>query len=97
MDILETAIERRKETFRYTIVGVLTSTVNLFTFFLLKWVFNVNYIASNTAAWIATVVVAYLVNKFWVFKTEPDSFKQVFKEFVMFVNSRIFPAWLIWR
>lgn len=73
----------------YLISGVLTTVVNYFIYFLLTWGFNVNYLVANAIAWIIAVLVAYITNKVWVFKSKSDSAIEYLSEFVKFVIARL--------
>ncbi len=74
-----------KETFRYILAGLLTSFVNLSTYYLLSVVFSVNYLISNGIAWLLTVITGYIVDKKYVFKTEHRSIRR----FARFFGSRL--------
>lgn len=80
----------RDETIRYLLVGVLTSGVNLTTFFVLEKGLGVNYLVSNSAAWVATVVVAYVADKLLVFRSGFTGLLSLLREFSLFVGSRLF-------
>lgn len=78
-----------RETVLYVLFGTLTAAVNLSVYFVLNWTFRVNYMVSNISAWVATVLFAYVTNKLFVFRTKSGSWKELGREFVRFVNSRI--------
>ena len=78
-----------RETVLYVLFGTLTAAVNLSVYFVLNWTFRVNYMVSNISAWVATVLFAYVTNKLFVFRTKSVSWKELGREFVRFVNSRI--------
>lgn len=78
-----------RETMLYVLFGTLTAIVNLSVYFVLNWAFDVNYMVSNITAWVVTVLFAYVTNKLFVFRTKTGSWKELGREFVRFVNSRI--------
>lgn len=80
----------KAETLRYILVGVLTSGVNLSVYFLCNKLLQVNYLASNLIAWVCTVLVAYAANKLFVFHSHTEGLRALAREFVLFVNSRLF-------
>lgn len=76
-----------KELIAYIIFGVLTTAVNIITYFLFVDVFAVNYIISNIIAWFVSVLFAYITNRIWVFESKDDN---IIKEIVLFYGGRIF-------
>ncbi|MBP5416364.1 MAG: GtrA family protein [Clostridiales bacterium] len=88
-----------QEIFWYFVFGVLTTVVNLITFFVLKkafhcewpvkigsWDFNLFITFINAVAWVVAVVFAYVTNKLYVFHTKGN----ILKEFIAFVIARLF-------
>ncbi len=88
-----------QEIFWYFVFGVLTTVVNLITFFLLKkafhcewpvkigsWDFNLFITFINAVAWVVAVIFAYVTNKLYVFHTKGN----ILKEFIAFVIARLF-------
>ena len=71
----------------YLIVGVITTLINLAVFYLLNVLCGLNYIIAHFIAWIAAIAFAYPANRKWVFTSKN---KQIAKEAVMFVVSRLF-------
>ncbi len=91
--------EKFQEIFWYFVFGVLTTVVNLITFFLLKkafhcewpvkigsWDFNLFITFINAVAWVVAVIFAYVTNKLYVFHTKGN----ILKEFIAFVIARLF-------
>ncbi len=88
-----------QEVFWYFVFGVLTTIVNLITFWVLKKVFDVKWpvkIGSwnfdlfitfiNAIAWVVAIVFAFITNKLFVFHSKG----KVLKEFIAFVIARLF-------
>ncbi len=75
------------EIITYLIFGVLTTLVNLVTYFITRNIFDFNYIVSTIISWIAAVLFAFVTNKFLVFKTEK---KGIVKELFLFIIMRLF-------
>lgn len=82
--------ENRKETIRYLLMGVVTSAVNLSVFFLMTEWLGINYLLSNITAWVMTVLVGFVGNKKYVFKTPYGSRRAVLSEFLKFGYGRVF-------
>lgn len=94
----------KREVWDYLIFGALTTVVNwlvyiFFAYFVLIPFLgkaaegaagSVNALVSNTIAWIAAVLFAYLTNRRFVFHSEVKESKAVRKEFLSFVSARVF-------
>ena len=76
-----------KELIAYIFFGVLTTAVNIITYFLFVDVFAVNYLISNIVAWFVSVLFAYITNRIWVFESKDDN---IIKEIVLFYGGRVF-------
>ncbi|WP_195953943.1 GtrA family protein [Clostridium saudiense] len=78
-----------KETISYVIFGILTTIVNLISYYFFSNIININYLISNTISWIISVVFAYITNKFYVFNSKDKRKDVMVKEFIKFVNCRL--------
>ncbi|MBR5773224.1 MAG: YfhO family protein, partial [Clostridia bacterium] len=78
-----------REIISYVIFGVLTTVVNFLVYFLLYNLFNINYIVSNTVAWIAAVVFAYFTNKRFVFNDTDECDGDNVRKFLTFTAGRL--------
>jgi len=72
----------------YIFFGVLTTVVNILSFYLLDKL-GINTYISNLVAWIISVLFAFITNKLFVFDSKSMQKKVVFKEFLSFVVARI--------
>ena len=61
-----------KEMVLYLVFGGLTTLVNIVTYALFAYVFNMGTVASTALAWIVSVIFAYITNKIFVFKLEKE-------------------------
>ena len=86
MNILKKILN--KETFLYLIFGILTTFVNIVSFFLFNKLFN--YKLSNIIAFILAIVFAYITNKKYVFESKKEEKTEIIKEFIFFIGSRLF-------
>lgn len=79
-----------REVILYIIFGLLTTLVNLTSFYImnsiLKWEENI----SNFIAIVLAVLVAYITNKDLVFHSEAKTNKEKFKQFIKFILGRAF-------
>lgn len=79
-----------KETITYVIFGVMTTLVNLVVFKVFDVLFSGRlYLLTNSIAWIAAVVFAYVTNKLFVFESKSWKFDVLKKEIPSFFGARI--------
>lgn len=82
-------LRKYKEGILYLFFGVLSTIVNLGTYFIATRVFGINYLVSNVIAWFFAVIFAYVTNKFFVFEVKNIEIKFLIREFLSFINCRI--------
>lgn len=76
------------ELFKYGIIGVCTTTLNIFIYKFLTNNFNIYYLYSNFYSWIIALIFSFFSNKHFIFnKSYNNSF---LKEFFLFFLSRVF-------
>ncbi|WP_448947031.1 GtrA family protein [Lachnoanaerobaculum sp.] len=78
----------------YLIFGVLTTAVNFVAYYICYTKFHWINLASNTVAWILSVMFAFITNKIWVFKSKSFQNELVLRELITFVVSRL-STWLL--
>lgn len=86
MNILKKILN--KETFLYLIFGILTTIINIVSFFLFNKLFD--YKLSNIIAFILAIIFAYITNKKYVFESKKEEKTEIIKEFIFFIGSRLF-------
>ena len=93
MNKLINIYKKYQEFINYLIVGVLTTLVSIFTYFILSLILDINnnilFIFANIISWICAVVFAYITNKKFVFNSTTSNRKEEIKLFSLFVSSRI--------
>ena len=93
MNKLINIYKKYQEIINYLIVGVLTTLVSIFTYFILSLILDINnnilFILANILSWICAVVFAYITNKKFVFNSTTSNRKEEIKVFSLFVSSRI--------
>ena len=87
-------MKKYREVILYLIFGVLTTLVNLISYFLLTDVAGVNYLFSNVLAWVLSVLFAYGTNRVWVFQSQAKGTAAILKEMVSFFGARLFSGGL---
>lgn len=79
-----------KEVILYIVFGILTTIVNLGSFYVMNSILQWNENISNFIAILLAVIFAYITNKDLVFNSEADSFKERIIEFFKFMLGRAF-------
>ena len=91
MTKIKELIIKYKELLLYLIFGVLTTLVNLLTFWIFTKILGEElYLINNAIAWVAGVVFAFVTNKLFVFESKTWKSKIAGKEFIEFVGARLF-------
>ena len=90
MDKLKELIKKvlNKDVILYIVFGVLTTLVNLVTFYILSSLIHMNENIANLIAIPLSIIFAYFTNRKWVFHTEAKGFKANFYEFKKFISGR---------
>lgn len=79
-------LEKLREVSAYLIFGVLTTLVNIISFYIFDNLLNINYLIANIISWFLSIIFAYITNKNYVFKNHK---KDNFKTFILFISSRL--------
>ena len=75
-----------KHLFLYGIVGVLTTVLAIFLYWLFTRKFGVGVVASSAISWLLAVIFAFWANRQYVFHSAGNN---IFHEFYLFVMARI--------
>lgn len=75
-----------KEIILYLVFGVLTTVVNIVSFYFCFNLLKINWEISNIIAWISSVLFAYITNKLYVFS---KSGKNIIQEILSFFGVRL--------
>lgn len=81
--------KKYEELILYVFFGGLTTLVNIVVFFVMDTLLGIHYLVANAAAWLLSVLFAYVTNRRWVFKSKCRGISAVFREFSMFVGARV--------
>ena len=79
-----------KEVILYIVFGLLTTIINLGSFYVFNNIWQWNENLSNLIAIILAVLVAYITNKDLVFHSEAKTLKEKLQEFFKFMLGRAF-------
>ncbi|MDD2955719.1 MAG: GtrA family protein [Oscillospiraceae bacterium] len=83
-------LRQYREVINYLFFGVLTTLVNLISYFVLTRLFRMDYMAATALSWLLSVLFAYVTNKLWVFESRDASPRAIARELVSFVGCRLF-------
>lgn len=79
-----------KEVITYGVFGVLTTLVNLITFYIMDNILNIEENISNAIAIVISILFAYFTNRKWVFNSNAITAKEKLSEFGKFIIGRAF-------
>lgn len=86
MKILKKCLNR--ETIMYLLCGLLVTGLSFGLYFFSAWL-GMGVAAANTVSTVISVVVAYLLNKVFVFRSESWDITVVFRELLAFCGGRV--------
>ncbi|MBP3037941.1 GtrA family protein [Bacillaceae bacterium Marseille-Q3522] len=87
-------MKNKKEMINYLIFGVLTTLVNIISFWIFTAMFHIDYKLATTIAWILSVLFAFVTNKIYVFNSRTNSFRAICREFFAFMFMRLLSYFL---
>ncbi len=90
INMFKNIIIKYKEIILYILFGGLTTLVNWAVYTILVHYAHIGITLSNAAAWIVSVIFAFITNKLWVFESKSTKRKLLVKEFASFIASRAF-------
>lgn len=79
-----------KEIILYAIFGILTTIINIGSFYIMITFFNISDNLANNIAITIAVLIAYITNKDLVFHSKAQGFSENFIEFCKFILGRLF-------
>ena len=93
---IEKLWDKYKDIIPYGVFGVLTTLVNIVSYWILAHPFDLSVMVSTVLAWILSVLFAYLTNRKWVFYSEASTREEIGKEIVSFFSCRLATGILDW-
>jgi putative flippase GtrA len=87
-------MKNKKEIVSYLIFGILTTLVNIVSFWLMNDINGMDYRVATTIAWIISVIFAFITNKLYVFNSRSTGIYSLFKELVSFLFFRLLSYFL---
>ena len=89
-------IKKYKDILLYGIFGVLTTVVNIVTYWVAAHPLGLSVMVSTVIAWIAAVLFAYVTNRKWVFHSQAEGTKEIVQEIVSFFTCRLATGVVDW-
>lgn len=80
----------------YGVFGVLTTIVNIGSYWLFANKMHIDVMISTVLAWILAVLIAYLTNRKWVFHSTASTANEIIKEIISFFSCRIATGIVDW-
>lgn len=96
MEKIKKLLIRYQDILLYGIFGVLTTAVNIVSYWLFAHPLGMDTMVSTVLAWILSVCFAYLTNRKWVFHSTASTAKEYIKEIISFFSCRIATGVLDW-
>mgnify|MGYP004446817753 FL=1 len=93
--LIQTLIEKYKDVIPYAVFGVLTTIVNVASYWLCARLLGFSVMPSTYIAWFAAVLFAYITNRKWVFKSSVHG-KAIIIEALSFFSCRILTGLMDW-
>lgn len=78
-----------RDVISYAIFGVLTTIVNIITYYVSAHFFGLSVMQSTIIAWVLAVLFAYITNRKWVFHSNARSVCEIAKELTAFFTCRL--------
>lgn len=94
--LYKTLYKNYKDIIPYAVFGVLTTLVNIISYWICAHPLGMPVMVSAVIAWILAVLFAYLTNRKWVFHSEADNSKAVLKEIGLFFAARLGTGVIDW-
>lgn len=82
-------LKKYKSFIAYAVFGVFTTIVNIVTYNVCYYNFEISNTLSNIIAWVLAVTFAYLTNKVWVFDSKSWKWEVLRREVPAFISCRL--------
>ena len=88
-DKLKQLYARYKSIILYMVFGAGTTMVNIVTYYVMYDLLSAPNVPSDIAAWITSVLFAFVTNRWYVFEQTDNSVRRLARDFVSFVGCRL--------
>lgn len=93
---IEELIRKYQDVLPYLIFGVLTTVVNIISYWFMAHLLYLGVMVSTVIAWILSVLFAYITNRTWVFHSKARGTQEIFREIVSFFSCRLATGVIDW-
>lgn len=93
---LKKQYQKYKDMIFYGVFGLLTTAVNILTYWVMSHPMKMSTGWSTVVAWALAVLFAYVTNRKWVFHSNADSRAKVAKEITSFFGCRLVTGMIDW-
>lgn len=81
--------EKHKSGLLYLFFGAVTTLVNFVVYAICAYLLSIDELVANVVAWVLAVLVAYVTNRIWVFRSSAVGALPIFLEIVKFAGGRV--------
>lgn len=89
MELIKNLLIKYKSFIMYAVFGVLTTVINMASYYVLYNTLSWSNLASTALAWLIAVIFAFITNKKWVFDSQSMEAKVLLYELFSFFLCRI--------
>lgn len=88
-DSFKQLLYQYRDIISYGFFGACSTLINIVAYYVLAHYLHLQTIVSTIIAWIIAVLFAYIVNRIFVFHSQVQTIKAIFREFYMFTGCRL--------
>lgn len=89
-------LTKYKSFIMYVVFGILTTFVNVITYYIFAHIFSFGTVSSSVVAWFVAVSFAYITNRKWVFESKSNAALEIFGEILKFFSCRLATGAVDW-
>lgn len=89
-------LKKYKDIILYLMFGILTTIINIVSYWLMAHPLGFGVMPSTITAWIVSVLFAYTTNRIWVFRSTAKAAEEIVKEILSFFGCRLATGVLDW-
>ena len=86
---IETGITKYRELIIYGLFGLLSTMINIVSYYILAHILGIDTMPSTLLAWIIAVTFAYMTNRSFVFHSKVRTVRGIIKEVYSFIGCRL--------
>ena len=93
---MKKTVMRNTDVLPYIIFGILTTLVNIISYWVLAHPLGIDTLPSTVIAWVLSVLFAYGTNRTWVFHSTAKTGQAILREMISFFACRITTGLVDW-